>query len=267
MYLPAVKTSVGRMAMTLPSHVDEQHLYSAGLVGLLEAIRHFDAKVGANFESYARIRIRGAMLDELRRMDWAPRSVHAKARKIQQVIAELEQRHGRVPEDSEVAAALNLSVDEYATLIDEVRPATFICLDACGHDAAGDGYPTEVEGRGGRTEHEILGDANNDTADELVSRAELAALIEQRIQELPEFYRKVLALHYYEGLRVSEIAQATGFCKAHICQTHTKAILALRAFLDRHERNGPSSTPQASGLTGHVSRITPHASRINHPAP
>ena len=234
-YVPLVKTVAGRLAMHLPTHVDEGELCSAGLVGLLEAVRNFDGK--RNFESYARIRIRGAMLDELRRMDWAPRSVHAKARKVQEAMAELEQRHGRVPEDGEVAAALGMRAGEYEKLLEEIRPATFVCLDA----VLGDSPEEGGESRGARNGwcfHEVLADEESPHADEAVSRAELAGLIARGMERLPEFSRKVLALYYHEGLRVHEIAAATGFSRAHICQTHAKAILAVRAFVERCERKG-----------------------------
>ena len=249
-YLPLVKTMAARLLMTLPSHIDEPQLYSAGLVGLLNAIRQYDARLSASFEPYAKVRIRGAMLDELRRMDWAPRSVHAKARKVQEAIRALEQMHGCIPEDAQVAAALGLSLSDYSALLDEIRPSTFICLDACagdsGYEDAGDGG-----GSGPRSpsEHEVFADPNCRSADEVVARAELSSLIAQRIEQLPEFQRKILALYYYEGLRVNEIAQSTGFCPAHICQTHTKAILAIRAYVDRFERRGQHKVTNADDKT------------------
>lgn len=224
-YLPLVKTMVGRMAISLPSHVDTDNLYSAGLLGLLNAIRHFDLKKGTAFEPYARIRIRGAMLDELRRLDWAPRSVHVKARKVQETILQLEQQHGRLPTDEEIAAAMNLSLGEYEQLLGEIRPATFVCLDSADEDLSDD-----------QSDHEILSNPDDQSPAEVISRAELSALIAERIEQLPDFYRKIIALYYYEGLRVGEIAKATGFCPAHICQTHTKAILAIRSYIEGHER-------------------------------
>jgi RNA polymerase sigma factor for flagellar operon FliA len=224
-YVPLVKGAVGRILMHLPPHVDEQALYSAGLVGLLEAVRHYDGK--RSFEAYARIRIRGAMLDELRRMDWAPRSVHGKARRVQEAMADLEQRLGRAPEDVEVAAALGLGLAEYEELLTEIRPATFICLDACSEGDEGSGNV-----------HEVMGDGKVSGADETVSRGELAALIGEGMERLPDFYRKVLALYYYEGLRVHEIAAATGYSRAHVCQTHAKAILMIRGYVERYERRG-----------------------------
>ena len=104
-YLPFVKNVVGRLALSLPSHVDLDDLYSAGLVGLLNAVRNFDPTAGSSFESYARVRIRGAIFDELRRLDWVPRSVHDKARKVQAVIQQIEQSKGQPPTDGEIAAA------------------------------------------------------------------------------------------------------------------------------------------------------------------
>jgi RNA polymerase sigma factor for flagellar operon FliA len=223
-YLPLVKTVVGRLAASLPSHVDSDELYSAGLVGLLNAVRQFKPDLGASFETYARKRIRGAVLDELRRMDWVPRSVHAKARKIQGVMKELEQKLGTIPDDEQMAAALKISIPEYHEILEEIRPATFICLDAPADNDQDD-----------FSEHEMLPAGDGDDPMANTSRAELARLIGQRIRQLPDLQRKVIALIYFEDLRVKEIAEASGFCESHICQTHTKAILAIRSYIERHE--------------------------------
>src|ERR1700759_1134199 len=126
-YLPLVSAILGRLAMTLPDHVDHDDLQSAGLVGLLQALRNYDPSSGNSFETYARVRIRGAMLDELRRMDWVPRTVHEKARKIQDAMARLEQEFGCIPSDAQVAKALYLSLNEYSELLAQIRPATFVC--------------------------------------------------------------------------------------------------------------------------------------------
>ena len=230
-YLPLVKSVVGRVALTLPPRVQQEDLYSAGLVGLLNAVRQFAPALGTAFEPYARVRIRGAVLDELRRMDWVPRSVHAKARKIQRAMAELEQETGELPSDSEVAAALKISLSEYDQWIEEVRPATFICLDA----------PSSLDGENETTEHDTLSLGPQDSPLEQVSRAELSNLIAARVQQLPDMQKKILALYYYEGLRLREIAQAFGFCESHICQMHAKAILAIRSFLEQHEASAAGS--------------------------
>lgn len=224
-YLPLVKTVVGRLAMTLPSHVEEDVLYSAGLVGLLNALRQYDPTLGTTFEPYARLRVRGAILDEIRRMDWTPRSVHAKARRLQTVMSELEAQHGRLPSDAEMAAALGVSPAEYEQLLDEIRPATFLSLDV----ATLTGDDEEL------TEQEKLLDERQQEASLHVSNRELARLISQRMEQLPDLQRKILAFHYFEDMRLKEIAQALDFSEAHICQSHAKAILAIRNFIEQCE--------------------------------
>src|SRR5882762_1726912 len=129
-YLPLVRTVVGRLAMTLPAHAATEDLYSAGLVGLLNAVRRYNHKTGVLFETYARVRIRGAVFDELRRLDWVPRSVHDKARKVEEVMYALAQKTGGVPTDAQMARALNLSPSEYEELLEQIRPASYVCLDS-----------------------------------------------------------------------------------------------------------------------------------------
>ena len=222
-HLPLVKNVVGRLALSLPPHVDSEDLYSAGLVGLLNAVRNFDPEGGSSFESYARVRIRGAIFDELRRLDWVPRSIHDKARKVQTVMQRLEQAKGEIPTDAEMAQALGITTDEYEELMAEIRPATFVCLDAVhGGDESGDS-----------SLHETITDDSQEDPMAATARREIARVIEKRLETLPEMQRKVLALYYFEDMRLREIAEIFGVTESRICQIHSQAVLALRNYLQR----------------------------------
>jgi RNA polymerase sigma factor for flagellar operon FliA len=224
-FLPLVKAVVGRLAMTLPSHVNSDDLFSAGLVGLLNAVRRFDLKSGSSFEHYARVRIRGAVFDELRRLDWVPRSVHDKAKKVERVMQELSQSNGNVPTDIEMARALNLTLNQYEELIEEIRPASYVCLDSVqgGDSESGSGS------------YDFIADDSQTEPWEGTARREMSSLIEDRLQQLPEMQRKVLALYYFEDLRLREIAEAFGVTESRICQIHSQAILAIKALLKKQD--------------------------------
>lgn len=224
-YLRLVRSAVGRLAMTLPDHVDHDDLYSAGLVGLLQALRNYDPACNTSFECYARVRIRGAMLDELRRMDWVPRTVHEKARKIQEAMAGLEQKLGHTPSEIQMAKALKMTVGEYNKLLDEIRPAAFVCLDAT----------CSPEGPESGNLYEVVADPGENGPVEAVSRRELKQVILERLKQLPEVQRKVLALYYGEDLHLREIAEVFELTESRICQIHSQAILSIRSYLQRYE--------------------------------
>lgn len=222
-YLPLVKHIVGRLAMNLPSHASIDDLQSAGLIGLLQSLRSYDSSAGASFETYARIRIRGAVFDELRRMDWVPRLVHDKARKVQNAISEFEQRVGRSPTEVEAAGALGISINEYEKWMEQIRPATFICLDGAGGDDESGNL------------HEAFADDAQPNPMSVAEVSELKELIFKKIASLPEIQKKVLALYYFEDLRLREIAAVFDLTESRISQIHSQAILSIKASIERQE--------------------------------
>jgi RNA polymerase sigma factor FliA len=224
-YVPLVKAVVARLAMTLPPHVDGEDLYSAGLSGLLRAVRQYNPHAGTSFETYARVRIRGAVFDELRRMDWVPRSVHTKARKVQAAMQHVEQAKGRAPTDQEMAKALKIPIAEYQEWVEEIRPASFICLDASYNNESDDSI----------SQYESLADQRQETPMDGTFRREIAGLISTRLKQLPEMQRKVLALYYFEDMRLREIAEIFKLTESRICQIHAQGIMAIKTYLQKFD--------------------------------
>ena len=224
-YTPLVSAVMARLAMTLPDHVDRDDLYSTGLIGLLQALRNYNPACGTSFETYARVRVRGSMLDELRRMDWVPRTIHEKARRLKGVMAELEQKMGRAPTEAQMAKAMKITLKEYTELLDEVRPAAFVCLDAVASSEESDSGPL----------YEVIADNTVENPVEAVSNNELKSVVLARLKDLPEMQRKVLSLYYLEDMHLREIAEVFGLTESRICQIHSQAILGIRSFLQRFE--------------------------------
>lgn len=220
-HLPLVQHEVNRIRVALPPSVEVADLVSAGVVGLVQAFRRFDQSQGVAFSTFAVQRIRGAILDELRRADWMSRSVREKAKLVGLAIERIEQERGRPASDLEVAAELGLSPDEYLRLLDEIRPVALVELDAPPGMAEADSM------------HELVADPRARAADEEAHRRELIELMSQRIQEMPPAPRKVLAMYYYEGMKLAEIAQVFGVTESRICQIHAHAVLSLRTYLKR----------------------------------
>jgi len=222
-YLPLVRGVVDRIKITLPQHIDADDLYSVGITGLLAAVRRYNPDQGNTFASYAAMRIRGAILDELRRMDWCPRRTRARARKLKESINALEQRLGRAASEQEICAELGLSARDYAKWLDESRPVTFLAID----------QTPENDDSPGASLHELLSDDNDETGRERMEKEELVQLLSQRIAELPDIPRKILAMYYFEDLRLAEIAKVFGLTESRICQIHSQTVIGLRAYLGR----------------------------------
>jgi len=222
-YLPLVRNVVDRIKLTFPAHIDADDLYSVGVTGLLAAVRRYDPEQGNTFASYAATRIRGAILDELRRMDWCPRRARARARKLKESINALEQRLGHTASETEICAELGLSAKEYAKWLDESRPVTFIAID----------QTTEGDDSPGASLHELLSDDSDVTGRERMEKGETLQLMAQRIAELPDIPKKILAMYYFENMRLAEIAAVFGLTESRICQIHSQTILGLRGYLGR----------------------------------
>jgi RNA polymerase sigma factor for flagellar operon FliA len=222
-YLPLVRNVVDRIKLNVPAHVDADDLYSVGVTGLIAAVRKFDPEQGSTFASYAAMRIRGAILDELRRMDWCPRRARARSRKLKAAINDVEQKVGRAATDDEVCLALGLDMKEYMKWVEESKPVTFINID---HEVKSD------EG-GGASLHELLADESDITGRDTLEKEELLELLTQRIASLPDIPRKILAMYYFENMRLAEIAKVFGLTESRICQIHAQTILSVRAYLQR----------------------------------
>ncbi len=213
-YAPLVKRIAYHLLSRLPPNVQADDLIQAGMIGLLEASRHYDAAQGASFETYAGIRIRGAMLDEIRRSDWVPRSVHRKARMVAQAMQEIENREGRDARSSEVAEAMGISLDEYHQILRDSASCRIASFD--------DALET--------------GDEDSDAVPEHVT-GPLEGLQKERFQQalaeaiagLPERERLVMSLYYDEELNLREIGEVLGVTESRVCQIHGQALLRLRA--------------------------------------
>jgi len=220
-YAPLVKTIAGRMALRLPQHISQDDLKSSGLMGLLDAIDKYDAGKGVEFKSYAEFRIRGAMIDELRSMDWVPRSVRRNAKKLSEAYSRVENREMRPAKDEEVAAELELSVEEFYRLLDESKGISVIHeYEALGHSSRGVSQ--------GDDDDRIHIFGIDITPLESLNRSEAVRIIAESIDRLPKNERTVVSLYYYEELTMKEIGDIMGYTESRVSQLHTKAVLRLR---------------------------------------
>lgn len=218
-YLPMVRRLAMRMLGSLPRSVRLDDLVSAGMMGLLSSAENFDPSLGIKFETYAMTRVRGAMVDSLRELDWVPRSIRQKARKLEQTIDALTQKLGRLPEDAELADALGLDVNGYRELLDEVNVAVLLSLDDTFRAFDGSESPLS----------ETTGDLGQEGAQERLESEELRDMLVSGLRGLPEQERLVVALYYYEELTLKEIGDVLGLTESRVSQIHSKAILMLRA--------------------------------------
>ena len=222
-YLPLVKRIASHLMGSLPRSVRLQDLISSGIIGLLSSVDNYNPAMGTKFETYASSRIRGAMVDGLRELDWVPRSVRQKARHVERTFEGLKCRLGRVPNDEEAAREMNLSLDDYHKLLEDVNITTLLSLDDTFWNTRGDKS----------TLADFAADHQGEAPDERVEEAELRERMVDLLKELPEQEKLVVALYYYEELTLKEIGRIMGLTESRVSQIHTKGILDLRARL-RH---------------------------------
>jgi RNA polymerase sigma factor for flagellar operon FliA len=218
-----VKYVAGRMSSGLPAHVDEADLMSYGLGGLIFAIERFDLSREIKFETYAITRIRGAIIDELRSLDWVPRSVRARAREIERVNMKLESRLQRAPTDEEMAGELKVDVEEFHEALLQISNSTIVALDELWNVSDSSGDQVSLL--------DTIPDHGAPDPQAVVDQGELRDRIADAIAALPEREKLVIALYYYENLTLREIGEVLGVTESRVSQLHTKAVLRLRSKL------------------------------------
>lgn len=221
-YLPLVKYIAGRIAIGLPKSVELDDLINAGVVGLIEAHANFDTSKGVKFESYASMRIRGSILDELRAIDWAPRSTRAKSREMERSISALQNTLGRSPSEQEIAENLDVSIDDLYKLLDDLSSTTLLSLDELTYGSDYDKPVALVDTLKSQEHTDALTD---------LEREEMRNMLVDSIGFLTDQERLVTALYYYEELTLKEIGQVMELSESRVSQIHTKAVLSLRGKL------------------------------------
>jgi RNA polymerase sigma factor for flagellar operon FliA len=224
-YSPMVKFVAGRLGAGLPSHVEDADLISYGLVGLIGAIQRFEPERGIKFETFAMTRIRGAIIDELRSLDWVPRSVRSRAREIEQVQAKLEHELQRAPSEAELAAKLNMTEEELQTALLEIANSSVYALDELWtvSDSSGDQVSLL----------DTIADEGAADPQEALATTEVKDRLTEAIGGLPEREQLVVALYYYENLTLREIGEVLGVTESRVSQLHTKAVMRLKSHLQQ----------------------------------
>jgi RNA polymerase sigma factor for flagellar operon FliA len=221
-YMPLVKYVAGKVSTGMPDNVEYDDLVGYGQFGLLDAISKYDPDKGVKFKTYAVTRIRGAIFDELREMDWVPRSVRQKSREIEDAIVTLESKLGRTATDAEIAESMGMTESEYQSAVMKVSGTSVLSLN-------------DVWYSGDDSDHMSIGDSieapSSLNPDVIVEREEVRRVIIQAIKELPENEKMVIVLYYHEDLTFKEIGQVLNVSESRISQLHTKANLRLRAKL------------------------------------
>ena len=222
-YSPMVKFVAGRLGAGLPSHVDDADLISYGLMGLIGAIERFEPERGIKFETFAMTRIRGAIIDELRSLDWVPRSVRSRAREIEAAQAKLEHELQRAPTEAELAKELGVDEEELQSSLLEIANSSVYALDELWtvSDSSGDQVSLL----------DTISDPRAEDPQESLASSEVKDRLTEAIASLPEREQLVVALYYYENLTLREIGEVLGVTESRVSQLHTKAVMRLKSGL------------------------------------
>jgi RNA polymerase sigma factor for flagellar operon FliA len=224
-YSPMVKFVAGRLGAGLPSHVDDADLISYGLMGLIGAIERFEPERGIKFETFAMTRIRGAIIDELRSLDWVPRSVRSRAREIEAAQSKLEHELQRAPSEAELARKLGITEEELQSSLLEIHNSSVYALDELWtvSDSSGDQVSLL----------DTISDPRADDPQESLASSEIKDRLTEAIGSLPEREQLVVALYYYESLTLREIGEVLGVTESRVSQLHTKAVMRLKSGLQQ----------------------------------
>jgi RNA polymerase sigma factor for flagellar operon FliA len=227
-YLPLVKSVVANMSAYFPSHVDKEDLYTIALMGLIQASQNFSPDKGTPFGPFARVRIKGALMDELRRMDWMSRAQRTQVKVYQKKLEDLTQSLSRTPTQVEICEHLGLTRQAYEKINEQAKPLRVVSLDT--EQVFGEATSlTQM--------HDIEGDIHQLNAREAFETKELRQIALQGIESLSPMAQKVLTLYYVYELRLAEIAQAMGVSESRVCQIHGKAMQAIRGYIQKQINN------------------------------
>lgn len=229
-YVPLVRNVAARMAMGFPRSVELTDLVNTGVIGLIEAFANFDPERGVKFETYAVPRIRGAILDELRALDWVPRSTRARSREIDRAIVHLENELGRPPEKRELAVYMKITEEELHIALDDVASTNMVSLDEIVYPEDDNRQVPRIETLTDRTGKTILGE---------LERGELKSFLVIAIDRLSEQEKLVIALYYFEELTLKEIGEVMSISESRVSQIHTRAVSKLRSMVrDKFQMTG-----------------------------
>ena len=221
-YSPLIKYVAGRLAMRMPPSISQDDLISSGVIGLIDAIEKFDSSKKIRFKTYAEFRIRGAILDELRSLDWIPRSIRKKTTELEKTYQYLEKDLNRPPKDKEVAEALGISIEKFYKLLDKTKSVTFLDIETI-RKRMPDSNKDDL--------FDLIADDSEINPFALLNKTEIKETLAKAITALPEKEKIVISLYYYEDLTMREIGEIMGYTESRISQMHTKAMLRLRARL------------------------------------